>query len=409
MPAPKLKTPAPQKVQARKAYEVIPQKRKEDDPDRYTKNPHDYGEVLLKPDAKGRTKLGGALQRDLYYWISKHTWGTNVSKVKGTVLRPEYAKLSLGMLARLTGSDRRTVARSLADLEERGIIEARERKGCGPTTAKMYKLTPERWKAAKYYEPKAVEQDEADEPEEEIEQAEAPEAATVETEATVAPGKSSKPQSLAVQTTRTGPPVTIKLVYQVDDFPEAIRFSAHPGTGGKVHIRCRATAPQRFAESSPAAISATAANTDVNDYSRYISEFVFNFWGKSADQKLISAIVSGVNGAPLSFYENVVSQRFAKRGNHTTGLLIALAKDAAAAWEEHQRQTQSAMARKALQGRGQDLPYDEAPEAPAAPQGAPCAACKGKGHTKAWSSVAGVYAERKHKCAECHGTGRKSE
>ena len=114
--------PTPQRA-ARKAYAEVPRKTKADDPATYTKTPHEYGDILIRPDEKGRTKLGGALQRDLVYWIERNTWGN--------AKRPEYAKLSLSQLAKLCGSDRRTVARAIADLQQptkdnpkgRGIVE----------------------------------------------------------------------------------------------------------------------------------------------------------------------------------------------------------------------------------------------------------------------------------------------
>lgn len=322
MPSSKLKPEA----KARQAYYQVPKKTKAEDPAMYSKTPHAYGDVLIRAEARtGRTKLGGALQRDLVYWIERETWGKNAGSVT-KVERPEYAKLSLTTLAKLCGSDRRTVARSLADLVERGIIEARDRKGCGPTVAKMYKLTPERWKEAPYYEPKALENPPEVEEDEEDDEAEAP--AIPEAESTVSPGKASRPQAVAV-TPRQGPPITISLVYRVEECPFPLTFSSRPGPNGKLHVSCRATAPQRFAPSSPVISPATVDTERFNDYQRFLEGFILENWGKAADEALIESIVSASGTAPLFLYEGYVREKFSGRNKHTTGLLIHIARDAA--------------------------------------------------------------------------------
>ena len=83
MPAPKpvSRRTSPQ-AKARAEYHKLPTVTPAEDPGQYTKNPHAYGDVLIKPDAKGRTKLGGALQRDLVYWIERNTWGKNIGTEK---------------------------------------------------------------------------------------------------------------------------------------------------------------------------------------------------------------------------------------------------------------------------------------------------------------------------------------
>ena len=70
--------PAARGTAARAEYAKVPRKAVADDPAAYSKTPHEYGDILIRPDEKGRTKLGGALQRDLVYWIERHTWGKNI-------------------------------------------------------------------------------------------------------------------------------------------------------------------------------------------------------------------------------------------------------------------------------------------------------------------------------------------
>ena len=293
---------------ARAEYAKIPVKTKDDDPSTYTKNPHLYGDVLIKPDRKGRTRLGGVLQRDLVYWIERRTWGTNVG-TKKAIKRPEYAKLSLGELVKLTGCDRRTVARAVADLIERGIIECCDRKGCGPTVAKMYKLTPERWKEAPYYNPSTAElaaEAEEQEPEEETT---APESATFDPEQTVQPGKVSKPQSMPVNIAKGSPDVTIRLVYHVKECPVPLTFSARSGRNGRVQISCRGTAPQFSAVSSPVISPVSVEKERLESYRSWITDFALDYFGKSPDETLITSIVAASEGAPIEVYQAIVEAK----------------------------------------------------------------------------------------------------
>jgi hypothetical protein len=419
MPARPAKTPSPS-AKTRAAYAKVPTKTVAEDPaGGFTKNPHDYGDLLIRPDARGRTKLGGTLQRDIVYWISRETWGKNV----GTplkVMRPEWAKLSLTQLAKLCGSDRRDVARALADLQQpteanpkgRGIIEARDRSGCGPTVAKMYKLTPERWKKAPYYEPVAVNEIEA--ADEEAATEETPASDPIETpDATVDPGKASKPQRVAVNVSSGAPAVAIRVVYRSVDLPFPVRFNARSGRNGRVQISCRVSSPQFFANSSPHVSGVSTANVEVKPYDKFLTRFVLDNWGKAADKVLIESVISEAGGASISVYENIVRKKFVKGvGSHTTGLLISLAKEAARAHNAIQaRDAQEAaeQARQRPQYSADELAALEAEmHRPTAPEAPRCGICKGSGKGKeVWSNQGGIYAARPTKCEPCKGTGRE--
>jgi hypothetical protein len=331
-------------------YRKVPTRGKEEDPRTYTKNPHDYGDVLLKPEQKtGRQKLSGALQRDLVYWISRHTWGANTSKVAGVVTRPEWAKLSLGILMQLCGvSERKTVARAIADLVERGIVEARERKGCGPTTAKMYKLTPDRWAAAPYHEPKP---DPDDDPEIEAERDAYDEHVRqqdelADTESTVEPGRSHRPQALSIQTGKDAPTVTIRVVYR-NECNVPLTFRSRTGRNGRVQVTakfhqtgeskanvCSHTGLQSFASSSPT----NKATKDFSEYEAFVNRLVLDVWGKKADEQLIAAIVRNAKGAPVDTFQNIVFRKIKGRDaatRHSPGLLPELATDAHRAHEAY--------------------------------------------------------------------------
>lgn len=326
MPASRPVTKSSPRVAARKAYSKVPRKTTADDPNSYTKHPHEYGDLLIRANTQGQTKLGGALQRDLVYWIERNTWGKNIGTPQ-KVERPEFAKLSLSDLAKLCGSDRRTVARSLADLERRQIIQARDRADLGPNAEKMYKLTPERWKKAAYYDPNA----------EHVCRPRKQEPAENGAESTVAPGKVSKPQPVAVSPSKGAPAVTVMMVYEPLDFPFPVAFTSRPRSNGRVHVTCRATAPHRFAPPSPTDLVVSVEDAQVSAYRKFVSEFVLNFWGKSADDALISSIVAAANGAPVSVFERIVLEKFKRSRtgtNHSTGLLRVLAADAAKAWKE---------------------------------------------------------------------------
>lgn len=338
---------------ARKEYAKVPRKTTGDDPAAYSKTPHEYGDILIRPDEKGRTKLGGALQRDLVYWIERHTWGKNVGS-SAKVELAEFAKLSLSQLAKLCGSDRRSVARSLADLTERGIIEARDRQGCGPTVAKMYKLTPARWKKAPWYKPPTLtEADEAEAEEDAAEDSTVIEAAA-QPEATVDPGKVSKPQPVAVSLSKGAPAVTVRISYRPLNFPFPVAFSARPGRNGRLQVSCRATTLQRFAEPSPSVSDATVDIERFNAYSESITRIVLEIWGKEADERLIESVFSVSGTAPVWLFESIIEQKFPKRRNpkhHTTGLLIDLAKEAARGQLAREKADAAAEARR-LQQRG---------------------------------------------------------
>jgi len=410
MPAKPVSRRTTPQAKARTEYHKVPTKTPAEDPGRYSKTPHDYGDVLIAPDAKGRTRLGGALQRDLVYWIERNTWGKNTgTPVK--VIRPEWAKLSLTQLARLCGSDRRTVARNLADLVARGIIEARDRTGCGATVAKMYKLTPERWRKAPYYEPKVMDLEDVPEDQEE-DDAEVPElVATDEPERTVDPGKVSKPQAVAVSPSRGAPVVAIRLVYRSVDLPFPVAFKAAPGRNGRVQISCRATAPQRFAIHSPSETVVTVEDNQLTSYSAFITPFVLSVWGKAADETLLNQIVEAANGAPVAVYERVVRARFeGSRKRHTTGLLIELAKDAKHAHDaersEAWRKSAAEARRRAQDSPGVVTPAEDMAEPQADPW--PCQPCNGTGNAGTWDK--GKFTPRTKPyvtCPKCKGTGKE--
>jgi hypothetical protein len=107
----------------------------------YSKTPDEYLHLITGE------KLSGSLQRDLIYLIQMNTWG---GKDKA-----EWTRMTLAEMARYCpGSDRPSISRALADMTKRGLIEMKEANGS--TAIKLYKLTPERWKDAPKYEPKAI-------------------------------------------------------------------------------------------------------------------------------------------------------------------------------------------------------------------------------------------------------------
>lgn len=404
------KSPA---AKARAVYHKIPTTTPADDPAAYTKNPHEYGDVLIRPDSKGQTRLGGVLQRDLVYWIERHTWGKNVGSPQ-KVVRPEWAKLSLSQLAKLCGSDRRTVARSLADLKFRGIIEWRDRTGCGNTTAKMYKLTPEKWKKAPYYESKAMELA-ADE----IEEAEAEETpelmATDGPERTVDPGRVSKPQAVAVSPSKGAPVVAIRLVYRSLDLPWPVSFRATPGRNGRVQISCRATAPQFFANPSPSDV----ANKENSNYETAINRLMVSEFEKPfapatdpSDKKFFQSIVeaAGPDLHPDFFDSYCRSEIHAMRRMKKpvqSGILVSMAAQAARKWP---------IVAAAIAAATPDPSRDLSAPKPTAEEIASidawekeCHPCNATGRRGFWYQ--GVFSEMTGKMAEpcrsCNGTGAK--
>ncbi len=295
----------------------------------------------------------------------------------------------------------------------RGIIEARDRTGCGPTVAKMYKLTPDKWKKAAYYEAKAMEIEAVDELEDAEEETATAEAAD-EPEATVQPGRVSKPQAVAVSPSKGAPAVALRIVYRSVDLPFPVSFRAAPGKNGRVQISCRATAPQFFASSSPSVLPANNTNDSIKAYSEALDQIVSDFWGKAPDTKLIESVTNAADGAPVWLFHQIVAAKFKRGvGKHSTGLLIELAKDAA---QGHKLELQQAA--KTLEA---NRPYltpaqIEAIEAEerrvrnleAANQAARCSKCKGTGtHGTKWANRNGEYKAWPAQCGVCKGTGRK--
>jgi hypothetical protein len=99
----------------------------------YTKIPNGYDELV------DQNKLVGALQRDIVWKLARHTWGSEE--------RPEYAPMSGRQIAKICHADPANTHRALADMTERGILEATQGKGC--RNQKFYKLTPDKWKDAR--------------------------------------------------------------------------------------------------------------------------------------------------------------------------------------------------------------------------------------------------------------------
>lgn len=332
-----------QKTAAREAYHRIARTPKAADPERYTKNPHDYGDVLLRGG-----KLGGALQRDIVYWIERRTWGE--------AKRPEYARISVTEFARLCQTwdddadklrpaDRKNVLVQLADLERRGIIAPRDRKGCGKTTAKMYKLTPERWEKAEAYKPPTPKQiEEATAEDEAIETDETTtESATETTETTVTPGKLSKPQPVSVSVSRTAPPVTIRLVYNPTGFPCPVTFRSRTGANGRVQISAEpakgegtanhwwSAHHQSFANHSPS----SDRNKALSDFGDLVNTISLNTWGFALENDQVRKIFAALDGAPAGIFRAIAEKKLSGRTaakDHSPGLFVKLAGQARRVW-----------------------------------------------------------------------------
>jgi hypothetical protein len=297
----------------------------------FTKYPYEYDHLVTG------NKLSGLLQANLVYVISRNTWGN--------AKRPEWAKLSLTALAKLTGGvERKSVAIALADLIRRGIVAARDRKGCAATAAKMYRLTPEKWRRAKPYVPPTP----AEEAEAELEvtaedSAETADPAAAESqERTVAPGRQSRPQPVSISVKGSETPIAIRVVYH-SRFDEPLSFRTQPGANGNLSVtvsrpdeqkakRCSPAQPQSFPVSSPS----TEENKRLTEYRVFISQLVLNLWGKTADEQLIAAVLKAAGAAPIRLFEHIVFLRFKNRSDasrfHSAGLLPSLAQDARQAY-----------------------------------------------------------------------------
>lgn len=294
----------------------------------FTKTPYEYDHLVTG------NKLSGLLQASLVYWIGRHTWGNEK--------RPEWARLSLTALAKLCGGvERKSVAIALADLIKRGIVAAADRQGCGATTAKMYKLTPEKWKTAKPYTPPtpAEESEAADDAAAEDDEEIAASGAHEAPERIAQPGRASRPQPVAMQLKGAAEPVKIRVVYH-SDFDQPLLFRTRPGLNGLLDVRvsrpegedrakrCSSPRLQSFANHSPSA----DANKQLADYRPVISAIVLQIWQKAADDQLIAAVVAAAGPAPVALFQHHVHLKFKSRADaarfHSPALLPLLAADA---------------------------------------------------------------------------------
>lgn len=342
----------PQVIRARAEYQKIPTRSKKDDPKRYSKTPHDYGDSLIRGG-----KLGGAIQRDIVYWISRFTVGENMGGKGDDVKRPEWAMLSLGKLAglcqvwdddkgRLRAVERKSIALALADLLERKIIEARDRKGCGPTTTKMYKLTPEHWeKAPPYRPPTPRELDEAEAiAEEEDEEAETVQA-DAGTEEIVEPGKNSRPARFQL----AAPTATIRVTYR-SDFSFPVRFRATAGSNGSLHVTAAPHGEQEAnncSHAQPQRAKLSEEKKRFIDFEDAATRVTLANWSKLADAALVNSIVEAAGpDTPVWMFEQICNGRLLKkRKQDTSGLLIHLAKEARERFEREEMASTEAQKR----------------------------------------------------------------
>jgi hypothetical protein len=412
--------PTPQRQRAKAEYQQIPSGKHANDPKGFVKHPHAYGQLI------SGGKLGGALQRDLIYWIEFYTFGQEK--------RPEWAKLSLTALAKLCQVwddgklrpvERKSVATALADLEKRNIIEARDRKGCGPTTAKMYKVTPERWKAAPPYippTPKELEEIAAAEDAEEIEEpASAPQEPTAP--ATVAPGKSSRPVMLAIALKGQDAPVRLRVEYH-SDFDQPLTFRSFPGANGRLRVSVCRPAEQKAngcSRTQPQFANPTVENKRFKEFDTCVNSISLDTWGIALEDALITRIAEAAGAAPVATFERIARKKLSGRNaarDHKPGLLVNLAEQAS---RSHAKETAINAAREAERpapavvltdeelraAEGHELAMQEARERHAAAiAGTLCDKCKGTGSKDRWINSGGVYGPKPFKCGPCNGTGR---
>lgn len=320
-------------------YSQIEEQKHANDPKGFVKHPQAYGYLL------SGGKLGGALQRDLIYWIEFHTFGQE--------RRPEWAKLSLTALAKLcqvweNGKlrpvERKSVATALADLAKRGIIEVRDRKGCSPTVAKMYKVTPERWKSAPPYIPPTKEEIEAQETEDDEAQddavettrpAEAPAAATVQ------PGKSCRPPAISLTVKECPTPINIQVEYH-SDFDQPLSFRARPGTNGRLRISvCRPVEQKAngYGCPQPQLKKSNAENKRFSAFDSVANDISLKVWGIALEDELIRRIAAAAQNAPPEIFARICHAKFrdkASAAKHQPGLLVNLAGQAARSYAKQQ-------------------------------------------------------------------------
>jgi hypothetical protein len=398
----KLQTPKPtnqKRTQTKAQYLNVRSTGREEDPGQYTKNPHEYGDLLIVGG-----KLGGTIQRDLIYWIQRHTWGD--------ARRPEYAKLSLSQLAKLCGGvEKKNVSIALADLFDRQIITIKDRTGCGNTVAKMYKLTPEHWKEARKYTPpspaalaKAQAVAEAEDNAEEAENTKAATSCPTAAPIQVRRGKPSQPQPVQIQLRDSDSPVKLSIVYH-NECPDALTFSSRTGKNGRLEVFA---APHCSPRNSPAPNTENPSNysrtrlqqnpensgqpqhnKEFKQYLSFCQSFVISRFRKPLDPELFTRIMNAAGNAPLEMFAQIVNDTFRAPGarKHTSGLLVALATRAAQAHAVE------------IEAQNHATPFDKATE-PAQIDPNACLQCGGDPKIDLRKFGMGIV-----DCEECKGTG----
>jgi hypothetical protein len=324
MPAPKLSQQYQSKPRTpREQYYEVRRTQKTEDPNRYTKHPHEYGDYLIAGN-----KLGGALQRDLIYWIERYTWGNPK--------RPEFAKLSFTLLARLCGGvERKNVALQLADIERRKLIESRDRTGCGKTTAKMYRLLPQNWKTAPAYTAPTPEQEEEaiaaivaeddDLREQAVSEPQEPRQTIVEAR------KVSRPQTISHIPSKGAEAIKLSVTYR-SFCPFPMEFSCRTKANGNLEFSAAVHGDLNLGRQRPKLKSDVVENTRFSDFESAIQKLTIRTWGKEADPDLISQIFAAAGTATAQTFTDIAESKLNRpdaRRRHSSGLLIHLAAEAA--------------------------------------------------------------------------------
>jgi len=402
---------------AKAAYERIPRRQPGSDPQQYTKVPHEYGDLLIKGG-----KLGGPLQRDLIYWIERRTIGE--------AARPEWVKLSLSQLAKLCGSfdaeagkvksaERKSVAVALSDLETRKIIESRDRSGCGKTTGKMYKLTPELWKDALPYKPPTRKQIEEAEAAAEIDEQADPDPVPEgdASESTVQNGRISRPVPVSVRPTKGAEPVTIRISYNPQGFDFPVRFRTRCGSSGRIQI---SATPHRIGEKeangcSHAQLQFAKSATENKRFASFdtaINEIALKVWGTPVLDDLVTKVMIAAGAAPVEIFDQIAVRKFTQLGKRRAaqefgpGIFIKLAEEAAQVYAKKQRLE----ARGAAEAARVSIPPAETPQEQAAREAREQEARKQDLADRAWVAATNLcpkcHGRDRKQCGKCNGTGR---
>jgi hypothetical protein len=290
----------------------------------YSMMPHAYFTVL------GRKCSG---------WAQHFAIGYIMDRTFGAPNNPDWAKISLATLARLTGLTSQAFSLALEDAVSRGLVERKE-----AGTGWLYRTWPESWISAAEYKPQeriAATEDAATE-DAATEDAATEDAATA-TSVSCESGRSAKPIVLSIQIKDVAAPVPLKfqarneaglpLVFSTSTKGGTVRFVVSRGEL-KGEGKANSYQVQLIVPPSP-----DSKNQRLSELRAFVKDILDAEWNKRLDEPFFTRLAAALGpDAPIDHFRVHTSRELAgmkaKRKTTTSGLLDYFAQQVRAKWDD---------------------------------------------------------------------------